>query len=90
MNAKSIKDCFCDLQVRRGETDCWMSDGESKQLRFEANQSFFGTTADLMVNSQLGPSFVELGLRVYKGELRFAYKDPVCFPVTVEASQWCL
>ena len=67
-----------------------MSDCVSKQIRFEASQSFHGTSADLFVNSQLGPSFVELGLRVYKGELRFAYKDPVCFPVTVEASQWCL
>jgi hypothetical protein len=54
-----------------------MSDGAGKQIRFEASQSFFGTSADLFVNSQLGPSFVELGLRVYKGELHFAYKDPI-------------
>ena len=58
----------------------------SKQFRYESSQSVIGTSADLLVNSQLGPSFVELGLRVYKGELRYVVlsKDKVIQSYTIK------
>ncbi len=62
----------------------------SRQLRFDSDQCYRGARADGVLMRQLGPSFVDKGLKVYRGRVAFRYQDQLCYPVTVDGSQWCL
>eukprot|EP00088_Acartia_fossae_P009304 TRINITY_DN14497_c0_g1_i2.p1 TRINITY_DN14497_c0_g1~~TRINITY_DN14497_c0_g1_i2.p1 ORF type:complete len:309 (-),score=76.97 TRINITY_DN14497_c0_g1_i2:670-1596(-) len=63
---------------------------EHDQLQFTSVTALKGMKADTVIASKIGPGLVEKGLTVYSGNLRMTYHDEPCYPVALEASQWCL
>jgi hypothetical protein len=63
---------------------------EHDQLQFTSETALKGVKADTVIASKIGPGLVEKGLTVYSGDLRMTYQDAPCYPVALEASQWCL
>jgi hypothetical protein len=70
--------------VRRSKRHCsivTMTDNDDNEssvdhVSFESSHYSFGITADVFLHAQFGPSFIGRGLRVFSGQLRFAYKEP--------------
>jgi len=63
---------------------------EHNQLQFTSETALKGAKADTVIATKIGPGLVEKGLTVYSGKLRMTYQDAPCYPVALEASQWCL
>lgn len=75
---------------KRSFDTCKLGDAPN-HIRFVSTQRLYGASADLVINGQLGPDQVEKHLIAYTGEMRFTYRDPVCFPVSsINETQWCL
>lgn len=80
-----------DVRVRRRQLPRQLScQLRSEQLTFTSEAAFKGQLADRILIEQMGPSFVDQGLVVFKGRVAFKYQDQLCYPVSVNGSQWCL
>lgn len=89
-NVKVVRHRKCRVRKSRHD-ECRIVTNHSNQLRFVSSQRLFGATADLEVNKQLGPQHVEQKYIMFKGEMEFSYRDPICYPVSsVNETQWCL
>ncbi len=75
----------------RGRSSCEMT---SERLSFRSDKCFRGASADRLLVNQLGgpSSFVDQGLKVFRGAVAFRYLDPLCRPIedVEEQSKWCL
>lgn len=75
---------------------CLMMEGgdsltlESEQLSFSSTTSYKGNKADVVITSSIGPSLAEIGMTVFRGEMRVNYTEEPCYPVTLDESRWCL
>jgi len=74
---------------------CCVQEGESLSLEgesisFASTSTHKGIKADVIISSNIGPSLVQKGLTVFRGDLKMTYRDEPCFPVSLDASQWCL
>jgi len=63
---------------------------ESNNLQFSSSSMLKGTRADVAIAKNLTPQLVHMGLTAFVGDLKMTYVDEPCFPVTPDASQWCL
>lgn len=63
---------------------------ESENLQFCSNNTLKGSRADVAIAKNLTPRLAQMGLTAFVGELKMTYRDEPCFPVTPDASQWCL
>ncbi len=82
----NFQQSLCRLQVRRN-SDCEI---RSPHLTFSSDKCFRGAFADRVLVNQLGPSFVDRDLRVFRGSVSFRYSYQPCKAVSVHESQWCL
>ena len=71
----------------------WQSNhnGGAEKFKFASTKRVHGDRAEIVLNKQFGPRYCGQKYLVYKGEMAFAYKYPLCFPKTdVTDTKWCL
>lgn len=75
------------VKVIRRNSECEI---KSDKLKFKSEKCLKGALADQALVNQMGPSFADQNLTVFKGDVTFKYQDQVCNPVEVNESKWCL
>lgn len=75
------------------EDSCKLSSNmvPSDKFKFVSTKRIHGDRATLTLHKQFGPGFGKDFEKVFKGEMAFKYKYPVCYPKTdVNQTKWCL
>jgi len=82
-----IEHTLKDVSITMEDEDLRMF---NDSLTFNSSDVVKGNKADVVITTKIGPNLVEKGLLVFRGDLRMTYRDEPCFPVSLDASQWCL
>ena len=84
------------LQVRqnrhkKSRDDICRLSNSSENLKFSSIKRVHGDKAEILLHSQFGPRYCGQEYLVFKGEMAFNYRYPLCYPKTeVIETKWCL
>lgn len=63
----------------------------TEKLKFTSARRIHGDRAEMVLHKQFGPRYSGRDFIVFKGEMAFSFKYPVCYPIAdVNQTKWCL
>jgi len=84
------------LQIQRNkhkkskEDICKLSHFTNK-FKFSSSGRLHGDKAEMILHKQFGPRYTGKNYIVFKGEMAFTFKYPICYPKSdVNETKWCL
>ena len=84
------------LQIQRNkqkkskEDICKLSHLTNK-FKFSSSGRLHGDKAEMILHKQFGPRYSGKNYIVFKGEMAFSFKYPICYPKSdVNETKWCL
>merc|ERR1711994_338722 len=79
------------IGTKKSREDVCKLSNPSEKFKFASVRRLHGDRAEMALNKQFGPRYCGQKYLVYKGEMAFAFKYPICFPKTkVTDTKWCL
>ena len=77
-------------QKKSKEDICKLSNFTNK-FKFSSNGRLQGDKAEMILHKQFGPRYSGKNYIVFKGEMAFTFKYPICYPKSdVNETKWCL
>jgi len=63
----------------------------NNKFKFSSRERLHGDKAEIILHKQFGPRYSGKNYIVFKGEMAFAFKYPICYPKSdVNETKWCL
>jgi len=79
-----------DKHKKSREDICKLSNITNK-FKFNSTRRLHGDRAEMILHKQFGPRYSGKNYIVFKGEMAFCFKYPICYPKSdVNETKWCL
>merc|ERR1712156_699919 len=79
-----------DKQKKSRDDICKLSNITNK-FKFNSTRRLHGDRAEMILHKQFGPRYSGKNYIVFKGEMAFCFKYPICYPKSdVNETKWCL